>query len=116
VVPYVALGAGMCGPEDGPECTLAFGVLGSWGHKFRLFVDLAYVPLARYSFTFHGEARHGFVMAGPLLSVGYEYMSFSGFCLRTGVGIGYLLGRPLIPAEQRPTLDMTLIGLGYKFW
>ena len=43
-------------------------------------------------------------------------MSFGGFCLRTGIGVGYMLGHPLIPADQRPALALTLIGLGYKLW
>ena len=116
IAPYLAAGAGLCGRKDDVECALALGVLGSWGHKHRLFVDLAYVPLAQYSFSFHGEQMHQFAVSGPALSVGYEYMSFAGFCLRTGIGAGYLLGHSLIPDEQRLVPTLTLIGLGYKFW
>ena len=116
LAPYIAAGVGPCGPDDGVECTVAGGVLGSWGHKHRVFVDLAYVPLNRYHFSFHGEEPHRFVVSGPALSIGYEYMSFRGFHLRTGIGVGYLLGHPLIPADQRPALALTLIGMGYKLW
>lgn len=116
VVPYVAVGWGYCGSGDGAECALAVGMLGSWGHLHRLVVDLAYAPLGRYSVSFHGEAWHSFAVAGPVLSLGYEYMNFDGLCLRMGVGLGYVLGHPLMAADQRLTKEMTLIGLGYKFW
>lgn len=116
VAPYVAVGVGACGGDNGVECAIGAGVLGSWGHRHRLVVDLAYVPLTWYRFSFHGEAAHQFAVSGPALSIGYEYMGFGGFCMRSGIGAGYLLGRPLIPDDQRLTLALTLFGLGYKFW
>jgi hypothetical protein len=117
IVPYAAFGGGWCGAADSVlECALSAGVMGSWGHKHRLFVDLGYGPLAAYSFSFHGEDLTQHAVSGPFAALGYEYVSFAGFVLRTELGAGYVLGAPLIRSQERTLLTLTLIGLGYKFW
>jgi len=117
LVPYAAFGGGWCGSADSVlECALAAGVMGSWGHKHRLFVDLGYGPLGAYRFSFHGEKLMQHAVSGPYAALGYEYLSLAGFVLRTELGAGYLLGAPLIRAQERTSLALTLIGLGYKFW
>ena len=116
VVPYAAVGAGFCGSTDGVACALVGGVMGSWGHKHRLFVDLGYGPVAQWRYSFHGETPTGHAISGPFASLGYEYMSFAGISLRSELGAGYMLGAPLVRAQDRAVLVLTLLGLGCKFW
>ena len=117
IVPYAALGIGWCGsPDSFLECSLTAGVMGSWGHKHRLFVDLGYGPLGSYSFSFHGEEPLEQAVSGPFAALGYEYLSFAGFVFRSELGLGYMMGIPLIRSEERTALTLTLFGLGYKFW
>lgn len=118
VTPYAGIGTGLCNTDGGGDCATGWvlGAMGSWGHKHRIVLDGFCGTVNAYWFSFHGEAPETHAASGAGLAVGYEYMAFSGFFVRTDVGGTYALGPPIIAPKHRFGLALTLIGVGYKFW
>jgi hypothetical protein len=118
VTPYAGVGAGLCNTAPRGDCATGWvlGAMGSWGHQHRIMFDAFYGTVNAYWFSFHGEAPETRAVPGAGLAVGYEYMAFSGFFVRTDVGGTYAFGPPITAAKNRFGLALTLIGVGYKFW
>lgn len=117
IVPHAGVGADCV--EGAPHCATAWlvGAMGSWGHKHRLLVDLFGGTVTAWSIQLHGVPLDAAPVDGAGVAMGYEYMAFSGFFLRSGLGVAYMLLPPLTPADESPLiLTLTLIGLGYKAW
>ena len=115
-MPFVGGGLAYCAGQTGEtSCHVGgvFGIAGALGHKHRLMLRLSYGMLGfSGGFTSSGFADHSYY--GPNLALGYEYMAFGGFHLRSDVGLGYVLA-PSPPAGSGPwVLTLTVIGIGYK--
>lgn len=80
VAPYAAIGA-HCGSDD---CTTGkmFGLLGSWGRKHRLLVDMFAGTVTARTISAHGESGVTQGYWGMGIAAGYEYMTFDGFFVR----------------------------------
>ena len=118
VTPYASLGGDLCNPAPEGDCTTgwAAGVIGSWGHQHRVLADVFLGTVGWYWFSFHGEEAHTHAAIGSGLAVGYEFMAFSGFFVRTDIGLTYAFGPPVTALKNRFAPALTLIGIGYKFW
>jgi hypothetical protein len=116
VAAYGGLGVAAVESPGGVVVGWALGMLGSWGHKHRVLLDLSVSTLAVQSLSLHGEALNDQAVLGPSLAVGYEYMAFWGFFFRAELGVGYMVGEPILAASERVVPVLTLLGLGYKAW
>jgi hypothetical protein len=115
IVGYLAAGWNFCSRADPWHCNLSAGVLASWGHKQRVYLGLGYATLSSFALSMHGEEGVSHTSAGPHLSLGFEYMNFSGFLMRTDLGVGYVLNPGLWSPSERVDWTFTLLGLGHKF-
>jgi hypothetical protein len=118
VAGYVSLGILPAVADDRDDLNLGytFGLMGSWGHKHRVLLDLSFGTIGKQWLRLHGEFVGSRVALAPGLGVGYEYMTFEGFFLRVAVGIAYTINIPIYAASDRLNFTITPIGLGLKVW
>jgi hypothetical protein len=118
VTPYAGIGTGLCNTAPRGDCATGWvlGAMGSWGHQHRIMLDAFYGTVKAFWLAFHGEAPETHAVSGAGLAVGYEYMAFSGFFVRTDVGGSYAFGPPITAPKNRFGIALTLVGVGYKFW
>jgi hypothetical protein len=118
LAPYAGIGAAVCTDEErDSSCILgkAFGLLGSWGNKHRIIADAFVATLGVSWFSLHGEPSHTDTVWGSGLALGYEYMAFDGFFVRSSLGVSYAFG-PSFRVHDRVEPALTLVGVGYKLW
>ena len=118
-LPYVGFGWVLFVDADGENISTpgtAAGAAASWGRNHRLTVDLFYAPTSHTSLSLHGEPPDRRLEWGPGFAIGYEYAAFSGFFLRTNIGVAYTVTLPIAAPADRFSLAGTLIALGYKLW
>jgi hypothetical protein len=66
------------------------GIVGSWGHKHRALIDVAFGVVA-FTGVRRDDAEWSYeAQLGPSLAVGYEYMSLQGLFLRWEVGVAQI--------------------------
>lgn len=116
VAPYASLGLLSVGTAGGSNLGAAFGAIASWGDKHRLLLDAAYATVGLVSLNPHGRELDSRGVWGPKLELGYEYMAFSGWFFRFGVGAVYMTSQPLFSPRKRLGLALTLFGVGFKLW
>jgi hypothetical protein len=89
VGPYAGIGFLPGVQEATAVVAPSFGVLGFWGIRHRLFVDLDFgPPVVRY-WQLHGTTVAQQPVYGPSALVGYEFMAHHGMFVRTGIGAGF---------------------------
>jgi hypothetical protein len=112
---HAAVGAYLC-PD--PEChpSTTFGLLGSWGHHHRVFLEARTGTLGGVTLYLHGQAVASRAVWGIGSEVGYEYMAASGYFLRFGVGIALLVDAAIEPLSERIGPSLTLLHVGCKLW
>jgi hypothetical protein len=118
-LPYVGFGWALFVDAERETVSIpgtAAGVAASWGRNHRLMLDLFYAPTSYTSLSLHGEPPDNRLEWGPGFAIGYEYAAFSGFSLRTNIGVAYTVTLPISAPADRFSFAGTLIALGYKLW
>ena len=118
VAGYVSLGLvpAVEDDRDSPNLGFMFGLIGSWGHKHRVLLDLSFGSIGKHWLRLHGEFVGSRVAVAPGVAIGYEYMTYEGFFLRALIGVAYTLNIPIYSASDRFNFTITPIGLGLKVW
>ena len=104
LAPHVGLGAYPGTSKVG----FAGGLMGSFGRRHRLVVDLLAAPYANIS----GKADDGKLRPGVGLLAGYEWMAPFGLAIRSTIGMAY---RPTFQ-EEPLELAVNVLSIDYKFW
>jgi hypothetical protein len=66
--------------------------------------------------TLYGAQIDSRTLWGLRFMVGYEYMAFNGFFVRSGIGVTWVWEPAIIPVDKRLGLALTLVHIGKKFW
>ena len=112
----VSAGVGALLCIHGCHASVLFGGLVSWGHRHRIFLELATGTFEGMSVTVHGEHAGSRPLWGIASQVGYEYMSESGFFTSLGAGIAFLFEPAIYSVSERLGPAITLLHVGYKLW
>jgi hypothetical protein len=112
---HAGVGALLC---QEPEChaSYLFGVLGSWGHQHRLFLELNGGTFGGVSLQLHGTNIASRALWGAAAELGYEHMLSTGLFIRFAAGLAYLFEPAIEPVSDRLGLALTLLHVGYKLW
>lgn len=119
VAPFAAFGWATFGAEQETEAIpgVGAGIASSLGRKHRFTLDAFYAPMMIwYPLSLHGEDPDVRLEWGPGVTLGYEYAAFSGFFVRTNLGVQYMVTVPIAQTADRFYPALTLVGLGYKLW
>ena len=94
----------------GGSLGLAFGVLGFWGRRHRLVVDLGYGAGALEAQAGQNTILREDMLYGVTLAAGYEYMHPIGFFVRATGGATLLTGDISVTGQSRvvPTVDVAI--------
>jgi hypothetical protein len=109
VGPYVGFGFFPGIEESRAVLAPSVGVLGFWGVRHRIFVDLDFGVVALRQWQLHGTIIVLDAVYGPSALVGYEFMAHRGMFVRIGVGGG------LLPEERVQLLFAATLAWGWKF-
>jgi hypothetical protein len=113
---HAGVGATFCSDEVGSRTSAAFGAIGSYGHRHRLFVEASGGTLWCYTLELHGVPVASRALWGVAMQVGYEYARPTGFFARFGVGVVLLVEPPIESLDRRIGPMLTLLNAGYKLW
>jgi hypothetical protein len=112
---HAAAGALLC-PEPDCHASYTFGLLGSYGHQHRIFLEAKTGTLGGVTLSLHGQDVASRAAWGVGAIVGYEYMGPAGFFLRFGVGFSVLVEPAIELLSDRVGPALTLLHLGWKLW
>jgi hypothetical protein len=112
----VSAGVGALLCIDGCHASALFGGIVSWGHRHRIYFEVASGTFEGISVTVHGEHAGSRALWGIASQVGYEYMSESGFFTSFGAGIALLFEPAIYSVSERLGPAITLLHVGYKLW
>jgi hypothetical protein len=107
--PFLGVGGLPAHEEAEGVWTVAGGLLGYWGTRHRLLLELSVAPVALRTLDLHGTRVATDAAYGPAAIVGYEFVSDPGFLVRAGAGAG----APII--EDSGIFPLISVGLGWKW-
>ena len=113
--PYVGVGWWPGEEERDDVVGYALGVMGVYGRRHRLLVDVGYgLAAVEYRSDLFGN-RHR-ALYGATLAPGYEYMSYSGIFFRATFGGTYRVDETKFFDDDTPFAATIHLGTGYKFY
>jgi hypothetical protein len=114
---FAGVGAFLCVEGGGCHASAVFGALSSWGHRHRVFWEVATGTYGAVGVRLQYELVASRALWGIASQLGYEYWKPStGFFARVGAGVALDLEPAIIPLSRRISPAITLVHFGYKLW
>lgn len=113
ITPHGGVGIPVVGMEVVPW---SLGILGSYGRRHRLVVDLHLKATDEQALELYGEEIDGERIFGVGLAVGWEWLSPSGFFVRANLGPAFLFLPPIYQPSESWTVTGNALSVGAKLW
>lgn len=112
---HAAVGGPACVNGDCGRASTVFGLTGTWGNRNRIFIEAEVGTVGLVQLRLHDTALDSRLLWGCKAILGYEFMGYSGFFVRFGLGASWLWEPALFSFEDRIGLAATG-HIGHKLW